>query len=71
MLRPGGRIAILTTLADEADPLRHVVTGGARLIGVRMFDRHAFVDLFTSAGLVDIEQQAQRVLQFVAAGKPG
>jgi SAM-dependent methyltransferase len=71
VLRPGGRIAILTSHAGEADPLRHVVTAGARLIGIRMFDRHQFVDLFSSAGLVDIEQQAQRALQFVTAGKPG
>jgi hypothetical protein len=35
-----------------------------------MFDRH-FVELFSSAGLIDIEQQTQRVLQFVAARKPG
>jgi ubiquinone/menaquinone biosynthesis C-methylase UbiE len=71
VLRPGGRIAILTSYASEADPLRHVLTGAARLIGLRMFDRDAFVDLFSSAGLVDIEQQAQRALQFVTAGKPG
>jgi hypothetical protein len=36
-----------------------------------MFDRTAFVDLFSSAGLVDVEQQTQRALQFVGAGKPG
>jgi len=36
-----------------------------------MFERAAFVDLFSSAGLVDVEQQTQRALQFVAAGKPG
>ena len=36
-----------------------------------MFDRHAFIDLFTSAGLVDVGQQTQRTLQFVTAGKPG
>jgi len=36
-----------------------------------MFDRRTFVDLFSSADLVDVEQQTQRVLQFVTAGKPG
>jgi hypothetical protein len=35
-----------------------------------MFDRHAFVDLFTSCGLLDVQQQTQRTLQFVTAGKP-
>ena len=70
VLRPGGRIAILTSYARGA-PLRYLLTGGARVIGLRMFDRQAFVDLFSSAGLVDVDQQTQRVLQFVAATKPG
>jgi hypothetical protein len=35
-----------------------------------VFDRYAFVDLFTLSGLVDVEQQTQRMLQFAAAGKP-
>lgn len=47
------------------------MTAGARVIGLRMFDRHAFVDLFSSAGMVDVEQQTQRSLQFVTARKPG
>jgi hypothetical protein len=46
------------------------MTAGARVIGLRMFDRHEFVDLFTSSGLIDVEQQTQRSLQFVTARKP-
>ncbi|MBW0015931.1 MAG: methyltransferase domain-containing protein [Mycobacterium sp.] len=71
VLRPGGRIAILTSYAGQVPPVRHALSLAASTIGLRMFDRHDFVDLFTSAGLVDIEQQTQRALQFVAAGKPG
>lgn len=71
VLRPGGRIAILTSYAPGPAPLRHTLTRCAQVIGVRMFDRHAFVDLFSSAGLVGIDQQTQRVLQFVAATKAG
>jgi SAM-dependent methyltransferase len=70
VLRPGGRVAILTSYAGQTAPVRHIVTGGARVIGLRMFDRLAFVDLFTSCGLIDVEQQTQRTLQFVTAGKP-
>lgn len=47
------------------------MTAGARVIGLTMFDRRAFVDLFSSAGLLDVEQQTQRALQFVAGAKPG
>jgi SAM-dependent methyltransferase len=70
VLRPGGRVAILTSYSGQAAPVRHTLAAGAGVIGVRMFDRHEFVDLFTAAGLVDVEQQAQRALQFVTAGKP-
>jgi ubiquinone/menaquinone biosynthesis C-methylase UbiE len=71
VLRPGGRMAILTSYAGQLPPLRRAITATAGKIGLRMFDRHEFVDLFSSAGLVDIEQQTQRTLQFVTAGKPG
>jgi ubiquinone/menaquinone biosynthesis C-methylase UbiE len=70
VLRPGGRVAILTSYAGQAAPVRQVMTAGARLIGLRMFDRHEFVDLLTASGLVDVEQQTQRTLQFVTAAKP-
>ena len=70
VLRPGGRIAVLTSYAGQAPPLRYAIAAGARVIGLQMFDRRAFVDLFTSAGLIDVDQQAQRALQFVTAGKP-
>ena len=70
VLRPGGRIAVLTSYAPDIPGIRHVLSAGADVIGLTMFDGHAFVDLFASAGLVDIEQQRQRVLQFVAAAKP-
>jgi ubiquinone/menaquinone biosynthesis C-methylase UbiE len=70
VLRPGGRIAILTSYAGQAAPIRSALTTVANAIGLAMFDRRAFLDLFSSAGLIDIDQQAQRALQFVAAGKP-
>jgi ubiquinone/menaquinone biosynthesis C-methylase UbiE len=70
VLRPGGRIAILTSYAPEAAAVRHPMTLIARSIGLTVFDRRAFVDLFSSAGLVDIEQQTQRAVQFVVAAKP-
>jgi hypothetical protein len=71
VLKPGGRIAILTSYARQVAPIRHALTAGASVIALTMFDPTAFVDLFSSTGLVDVEQQTQRALQFVAAGKPG
>ncbi|MGO9507466.1 MAG: class I SAM-dependent methyltransferase [Mycobacterium sp.] len=70
VLRPGGRIAILTSYSGQTFPVRSVLTTAASRIGLTMFDGQSFVELFTSAGLVDVDQQTQRALQFVAAGKP-
>jgi ubiquinone/menaquinone biosynthesis C-methylase UbiE len=70
VLAPGGRIAVLTSYAAGTAPLRRGLSGGAHLIGLTMFDRRAFVDLFSAAGLAEVEQQTQRVLQFVSASKP-
>jgi ubiquinone/menaquinone biosynthesis C-methylase UbiE len=71
VLAPGGRVAILTSYAGQPAPVRQAMIAGARIIGLRMFDRHDFVELFATAGLVDVEQQTQRTLQFVTARKPG
>lgn len=70
VLQPGGRIAILTSYSGQTAPIRHALSATATLIGLTMFDRDTFVDLFSSAGLVDVEQQTQRALQFVTATKP-
>lgn len=71
VLRPGGRVAILTSYASRIPPVRYATKASAKAIGLRLFDRDVFVDLFAKSGLVDIEQQIQRNLQFVTAGKPG
>ncbi len=70
VLGPGGRIAILTTYSGQRAPIRHALDAAAGAIGLTMFDQDSFVDLFSSAGLVDIDQQTQRGLQFVVAAKP-
>jgi ubiquinone/menaquinone biosynthesis C-methylase UbiE len=70
VLRPGGRVAILTSYASRIPAIRYATEACAKVIGLRLFDREAFVDLFSESGLVDIEQQIQRNLQFVTAGKP-
>lgn len=70
VLSPGGRIAILTSYTGQPQPISLALNTTARLIGLTMFDGNAFVDLFSEAGLIDVEQQTQRALQFVTAAKP-
>ncbi len=70
VLAPGGRIAILTSCESSVAAVRLVSSAVADAIGLTMFDEHTFVDLFDSAGLVDVRQDIQRVLQYVTATKP-
>jgi ubiquinone/menaquinone biosynthesis C-methylase UbiE len=70
VLQPGGRVAILTSYASRIPAIRYATEASAKVIGLRLFDRDVFVDLFSDAGLVDIEQQIQRNLQFVTAARP-
>jgi ubiquinone/menaquinone biosynthesis C-methylase UbiE len=44
VLRPGGRIAMLTSYAGQTAPIRRALTAGADVIGLTMFDAHTFVD---------------------------
>lgn len=70
VLAPAGRVAILTSYRSGFAPARVVTAPAAAVVGLRMFDKDTFVDLFTSAGLVDVHQDTQRALQYVTATKP-
>ncbi|MGW0245824.1 class I SAM-dependent methyltransferase [Nocardia goodfellowii] len=69
VLKPGGRIAISTSYRDNS-PFGQVskVVGGWS--GLRVFAADTFPDLFAELGLVDIEQQVHRLLQYVSATRP-
>ncbi|HXR41806.1 MAG TPA: methyltransferase domain-containing protein [Acidothermaceae bacterium] len=70
VLAPSGRIAILTSCSQDFAPIRYATEAAAGVVGLRIFDKHTFVDMFTSAGLVEIHQEIQRSLQYVTAAKP-
>ena len=67
VLAPAGRIAILITCTSSRPPDRYATVPVAHIVGLRMFDKETFVELFTSAGLVDVQQESQRALQYVTA----
>ncbi|MFI9510705.1 class I SAM-dependent methyltransferase [Nocardia sp. NPDC052566] len=69
VLAPGGRIAITTShRADTPFGYASRVVGGWS--GLRVFDNDTFPRLFAEAGLVDIDQQVHRVLQYLSATRP-
>jgi SAM-dependent methyltransferase len=69
VLAPGGRIAITTSHRTD-NPFGHAsrIVGGWS--GLRVFDNDIFPKLFAENGLVDIDQQVHRLLQYVSATRP-
>jgi ubiquinone/menaquinone biosynthesis C-methylase UbiE len=69
LLKPGGRIVILTSLTPGAgrNSLRSRALAG--FSGLRMFERNEIVDSLRERGFVDIEQQTGRLSQTIVATK--
>lgn len=70
VLAPGGWIAISTSYGRETRIARQALRLGAKVCGVRIFDRDAIPGHFAEAGLVEIDQQLRGITQFVAARRP-
>lgn len=69
VLRPGGRIAIMTSYGRNLTPVRAALNVGSERIGVTMFDKDTFTGLFELAGMTEIEQDIRGLAQFVCATK--
>src|SRR5207248_11630242 len=70
VLAPGGRIVLQAPYLPGGAVPRLADTVLNAPLGIRTFRRSEFTDLFTEAGLVDIEQKITGLLQFVAATAP-
>ncbi|MCW2686773.1 MAG: methyltransferase type 11 [Mycobacterium sp.] len=71
VLKPGGRIAVLTTCARGPLPVRQVSVAVSRLGALRLFDRDEVTDAFARGGLVEISRAVTAASQVVAARRPG
>lgn len=67
VLRPGGRIAIMTSYGRNVAPVRSVLGAVSERIGVRMFDKDQFTSIFEQCGMTEIEQEVRGLAQFVSA----
>ncbi len=70
VLKPSGRIAVLTSVhrgPSLTRPLAQLVT---RPSGVRLFSSDEVTDAFAADGLIDIRQKITGFAQFVGARKP-
>ncbi|OZC90753.1 hypothetical protein CH254_07525 [Rhodococcus sp. 06-412-2C] len=67
VLRPGGRIAIMTSYGRSAAPVKSILGAVSGHIGIRMFDKNQFTSIFETHGMTEIEQEVRGLAQFVSA----
>ncbi len=71
VLRPGGRIAIFTSVRGRSPLLRAGEAVLQRQSGMTMFERHEVVDALRARGFGDIRQRLTGVTQFVGGRLEG
>lgn len=69
MLKPGGRITVLTTCARGPARLRRLGCAASQLAPLRLFDVHEITMAFHAAGLVGVERKVSAASQTVSARK--
>lgn len=71
VLKPGGRIAVLTTCARGPEPVRRLSVAASQLAPLRLFDVHKITMALRAAGLVDVQRRVTAASQTVSARRPG
>lgn len=67
LLKPGGRVAVLTSARRTWLPLRLFDSGVGSLSGMRMFDRGEVAGLLRDREFTDVTERADGVVQIVGA----
>lgn len=71
LLKPGGRIAVLTTCARGPAPARRLEVRASHLAPLRLFDVDEVTDVMHEAGLVDVTRNVSAASQTVGGRRPG
>lgn len=71
VLRPGGRVALLTSRRRDPQPLRTLDSIGGRLSGQRMFGEREIVHMLERSGFTDVTHRPAGVAQLVGARVAG
>jgi SAM-dependent methyltransferase len=66
VLKPGGRIAVLTTCARGPAPVRQLEVAASRIAPLRLFDVDEITDAMHDAGLVDVTCRVTAASQTVS-----
>lgn len=67
VLKPGGRLAVLTSARRAIQPLRTFDSAIGMVSGMRMFDRGAVAALLVQRGFTDLSERVNGVVQIVGA----
>lgn len=67
LLKPGGRLAVLTSARRGLQPLRTFDSAIGIATGMRMFDRGAVAALLVERGFTDVRERVNGVVQIVGA----
>jgi len=70
VLKPGGRIAIMTSVASSRPWLKPLQARALGATGLVMFERHDFVSRLRQAGFTEVEHELHGLAQYVAATGP-
>jgi ubiquinone/menaquinone biosynthesis C-methylase UbiE len=71
VLAPGGRVALLSSVARGPVPAGAVDALVRPLTGVRIFGRHELTRELRAQGLAEVRQRVSGLAQFVSARRPG
>ncbi|MQA26271.1 MAG: methyltransferase domain-containing protein [Micromonosporaceae bacterium] len=67
VVKPGGRLALMTTCARGPSPVRGVSGALAGATGIRMFGVAELADALAARGFAEVRQRLDGVVQFVGA----
>lgn len=67
VLKPGGRLAVLTTCARGPEPVRRIAVAASKHAVLRLFDRDEVTDALAELGMVDVRRFVTAASQVVAA----
>jgi SAM-dependent methyltransferase len=70
LLKPGGRIAVLTTCVRGPAPVRRAGVAASRRAPLRLFDFDDITDVMHEAGLVDVTRNVSAASQTVGGRRP-
>lgn len=70
VVRPGGRLAILTTCGRGPGVLRTTIRAANAIAGIEIFEPHAVIDHLRGRGLVRLEEHVSMASQLVVGELP-